>query len=89
MWLEELDKLNKSHEAWAQAQYAHYRTEKRGLMQKGRDALYSRRKQSQYTRWAKDLDQPQWVNWESTSEYDMDVDATVERLHEELRERVE
>ncbi len=48
--------------------------------------LYSKRKESQFNRWEADKDQVHWVDWESTDEYDMDIDAAAEQMCEKLQE---
>ncbi len=57
-------------------------------MQKNQHPLYSSCKQSKYCQWKVDSAQPHWVNWESTSAYDTDVDAAAEDLTGRLQMRV-
>ncbi len=88
-WLDEVAKLDKAHKARASAWYMHYVLEQKGPMQKNYDRLYLKHKQSMHRRWKSDLDLMHWVHWESTDEYDTDVDATTEELHGTLQARVE
>ncbi len=57
-------------------------------MQKGRDPMYSKCKQSLYNRWVKDLVRTLWVDWESTDEYDTDIDTATEKKCGRLQQRV-
>ncbi len=66
----------------------HYMRQKKGSMPKGVHMLYSKCKESQFNRWAEDQDQVHWVDWESTDEYDMDIDEEVAKMCGRLQERV-
>ncbi len=69
--------------------YIHYFVHNHGLMQEGQDALYSLRMQSKVKRFKQELPDTKWLDWESTSEYDTDIDAEVENLTNKLQTRVD
>ncbi len=56
-------------------------------MQKG-DPLYSRRKQSQYQRFLLDKMSNHFEDWESTSEYDTDIDEDLVHLTGQVQDRI-
>ncbi len=68
-----------------EARYTHYFVHNGGPMQEGQDALYSRRKQSKVQRFQAGPSDAQWVDWESTSEFNTDIDAEVEKLTSRLQ----
>ncbi len=58
-------------------------------MQKNQHALYSWRKQSQYQRFLMEPEGTRWEDWDSTSEYDTDIDEKVEKLTNNLQVRID
>ncbi len=62
----------------------HYSVQQAGHMDR-HHALYSQQKQSQYQRFVMEPEGTRWEDRESTSEYDTDINETVEKLTDELQ----
>ncbi len=68
-----------------EARYTHYFVHSGGLMQEGQDVLYSRQKQSKVQCFQVGPSDAQWADWESTSEFDTDINDEVENLTSRLQ----
>ncbi len=65
----------------------HYFVDKKAIMQR-EHPLYSVRKQSQYQRFSQESVSGRFEDWESTDEYDTNIDEEVAQLTSNLEERV-
>ncbi len=84
-WHNQYRRNDKAQKERNDARYTHYFVQNGGPMQQGQDPLYSHWKQSKVQHFQAEPLDAQWFEWESMSEYDTDIDATVEKLTDQLQ----
>ncbi|MCP4676359.1 MAG: hypothetical protein GY854_12780, partial [Deltaproteobacteria bacterium] len=88
VWRDQWRKRDQLQTERTRERYRHFFVDNKGLLYPG-DALYSKRKQSTITRFMKESTTHQFEDWESTSEYDTDIEEELVRLTTEVGERVQ
>ncbi len=86
-WKDQWQGRDRAQKERTKEQLQHYFVDHKGHMQKGQP-LYSRRKQSQFQRFLLHSPSGKFEDWESTSEYDMDIEKELVQLTSELETRI-
>ncbi len=82
-WKDQYRGFDKAQKTRNDERYNHYFIQAAGPMQKDQHPLYSQWKQSKVRQFQAGPLEVKWADWESTSEYDTDIDDGIEQLRKE------